>query len=143
MRVKRSSVFRVKTDNDIESHGLIFFAQIETVHLGDIRMGKNNFPHFFPRCNDLLIFRVNGVDTDCRQRNMVLLIDFHLDVPDQLILLIRGICIRELYMNGSGPGIRAVVVHDQVVSALHIREIRNRLFDVPGQLCIISLTEDL
>ena len=46
-------------------------------------------------------------------------------------------------MNGSGPGIRAVVVHDQVVSALHIREIRNRLFDVPGQLCIIPLTEDL
>ena len=79
MRVKRSSVFRVKTDNDIEPHRLILFAQIETVHLGDIRMGKNNLPHFFPCRNDFPVLRVNGINTDRRQYDMVLFINFSVE----------------------------------------------------------------
>ena len=106
-------------------------------------MGKDDLPHLVPRFDDILVLRIHRIHPDSGQDNMMLPVNLQLDVPDQQIQLIGRIRIRNLYMNGTVPGIRTIVIEHQVIRSLHVRKAHHRVPDCFAQLHIIPLTQDL
>lgn len=106
-------------------------------------MSKHDLPNFILCFNNFPILRIYRVHANSRQDDLMLFVNRHLNVPDQLIQLICGIDVRHFDMNRPIPRIRPIIVELVIKPITALNEARNTFAMIPIILVLTILQSTL
>ena len=106
-------------------------------------LGQNQIMNLLLELEELLVFRVAGVNADSRHNHVELFVYFPLDFSHESIQF-RGVHgIRHLDMGGSQVGIRTIVMEEKVIGAENPGNGIDGFLNLFGELAVRSGSQNL